>query len=293
MDSVWLRAAALAVVLLLAIPARAQPAGKLQEVTLRVGPLERSASMYVPANLPPGRPLVLALHGSGMTGANMRTSTEGLFEKLADRDGFAVAYPDGAHTSWNDCRKLGPSPARVAGVDDVSFLRAVVRWSVDQLQTDPARVYVFGFSAGGHMAYRLAWEAPAEFAAFAVVAASLPTVESLDCAATGKPPRIMLVHGDSDRINPYEGGLHATGATVLSARASAAAFAQQHGLGDAAPEVDIPALTGSDPVAARLLAWNRGQQPAVALYSVLRGGHSIPTLRFDAPAAAWKFFVSP
>jgi polyhydroxybutyrate depolymerase len=41
-----------------------------------------------------------------------------------------------------------------------------------------SRVFVFGYSGGGHMAFRLAQEAPGRIAAIAVVAASIPAPDN-------------------------------------------------------------------------------------------------------------------
>src|SRR3712207_3383218 len=53
--------------------------------TVRVGDRERSYLAYVPANLSPGSPLLLVLHGSAMDGATMRRWTGYEFDRLADR----------------------------------------------------------------------------------------------------------------------------------------------------------------------------------------------------------------
>jgi hypothetical protein len=45
--------------------------------------------------LPFGSALVIVLHGSGMDGKKMRKWTGYEFDRLADRQGFALVYPDG------------------------------------------------------------------------------------------------------------------------------------------------------------------------------------------------------
>ena len=42
----------------------------------------------------PGRALVLVLHGLGGTGAAIERRTCGTFDRLADRDGAVIVYPD-------------------------------------------------------------------------------------------------------------------------------------------------------------------------------------------------------
>jgi len=49
-------------------------------------------------------PLVIALHGRGTTGMSMILLTRKGFNKLADKDGFIIVYPDGIELNWNDGR---------------------------------------------------------------------------------------------------------------------------------------------------------------------------------------------
>jgi polyhydroxybutyrate depolymerase len=51
---------------------------------------KRTYQAYVPKELAPGAPLVLAMHGSGENGTAMRIETGYAFERLADERGFAV-----------------------------------------------------------------------------------------------------------------------------------------------------------------------------------------------------------
>jgi poly(3-hydroxybutyrate) depolymerase len=59
-----------------------------------VGELKRTYLTYVPQGLAKGSPLVVVMHGSGESGAQMRIETGYGFERLADQRGFAVVYPN-------------------------------------------------------------------------------------------------------------------------------------------------------------------------------------------------------
>ncbi len=276
--------------------------GKIQEGQVRVGDRDRSYAAYLPAGLASGRALVIVLHGTNMTGQRMRRATGWIFETLADRDGFVVAYPDGYQGSWHDCRKDVGSSARFANVDDVSFLRALIRSFASEFKIDPRKVYLFGFSGGGHMGFRMAFEAPNEIAAVAAVAANLPPPEGLSCANDGTTPRVMLVNGTADQTNPHEGGAHQAGGSVISSRATAVTIAKSNNLLDPPTAKVIQGSAKEDSASVQLLAWYRGGQPIVALYTVNGGGHAIPqpvfrfpdylgvTGQFDSPSAAWAFF---
>jgi polyhydroxybutyrate depolymerase len=60
---------------------------------------------------------------------------------------------------------------------------------------------------GGHMAFRLALEAPTRFRAVAAVPASVPTPENFKCKPAGQgTSSVMIMNGTRDPINPFEGG---------------------------------------------------------------------------------------
>ena len=81
-----------------------------------------------------------------------------------------LVYPRGVGLSWNAGACC--AAARAAQVDDVGFIRALVKRVLStQVDANPRAVYVVGFSNGGRMAYRLACAAPRLFAGVAAVEA--------------------------------------------------------------------------------------------------------------------------
>lgn len=212
--------------------------GRIEKVAVRVANLDRSYWKYVPPKSVPARPLVIVLHGTFMNGEGMREETAYGFERLADEDGFIVAYPDALKLAWNDCRKHNTAPARAENIDDVGLLREVIRAAVADHGVDRTKVFVFGFLGGGHLAYRMAWEAPTEIAGVATVGANLPPPEAVTCASGGKTPPILLFKGKADSGDPYQGGPHPVSGSVMSAHATAAAFARQNTLGAPDPETE-------------------------------------------------------
>ena len=274
--------------------AYAQPSAKFDERSLQVSTLQRYYSAYVPVANTPDKPLLILLHGRLGTGRAIRANAGTVFEQLADREGFVIAYPDAMNRVWHDCRSAveANTLTHTERVDDVGFLRALIKDAVAQYRVDPGKVYLFGFSNGGAMAMRMAWEAPQDVSAIAVIAMNMPTEPT--CQTNARTPPVMFVAGTADTTVPYQGGVVAFGGVVQSAPATAAAFGKANGLGQPDPESDVAALS-SDPGAVRLLAWRRGGRPFVALYTVKGGGHAIPVASqgvFDAPTMAWKFFRS-
>lgn len=149
-------------------------------------------------------PLVLFYHGGG---GDMNQAKSYLMQDKADKEGFAVAFLNGASrfpnnklASWNagNCCAY----ARDSESDDVSFTKAVIADIKEHMTIDPARIYATGMSNGGMMSYRLACEMSDTFAAVAAVAGT-------DNTATCDPSRsipILHIHAQNDTHVLYNGG---------------------------------------------------------------------------------------
>lgn len=267
----------------------------------------RTYSLYVPPMPPPAPPVLLVLHGSGGDGDRVRALTAGLAEEEADRLGFVVVYPDGVDGSWNDCHRSAPYTANTENIDDVRFLRSLVSRLVDSHGIDPSRVWTFGFSNGGHLALRLALEAPDDFPAVAAIAASLPTEDELDCTASRRPVSVMFVNGTADPISPFQGGEVRTGSAgrigvVRSSIGSARYFAD---LIEAPPQPEVTLASSSEGSRIEIARWRGDAGREVVHVTVHEGGHTIPgspaafpmevgavDRGFDALAAAIDFFAA-
>jgi polyhydroxybutyrate depolymerase len=194
-----------AVALLLSrLPPPPEPA-RIRNV--RVGGRDRTFLVYTPPGRSAGAAVLLAYPGSGETAEGFRRRLAPVLERLAREQAFVVAYLQGFENHFNDCRRLAPYGARKERIDDVAFTRAVLADLESRDGVDPRRVFALGFSNGGHMAFRLALEAPDLVEGIVAVAANLPTAEDLACQpVAGRLPAVVLVEGDRDPINPYRGG---------------------------------------------------------------------------------------
>lgn len=297
-------------------PAFPQPAltGKVEQRRLDVGGISRSFLVYIPERLVDPVPVLMVLHGSSSSAERMRSATAWAFEQLADREGAVVVYPEGFEGHWNDCRTAGDFAAKRLAVDDVAFLRAVVA----RLGGDPAlgareiaadEVFATGLSNGGHMALRLALEAPDFVVGVAAIAASLPAVSNSGCTPSGKAVPVLLLNGDEDPISPYEGGeiwslgsFNRRGA-VQSALATALYFSRLAGYAEPPFEHRYPDNDPADGTVASRRVWSAGDRPEVDLITIHGGGHTIPhpvktmprilgRTSHDVPAAEeiWRFF---
>lgn len=164
--------------------------------------LARRALVYVPASVGLRKvPLVMVLHGGFGDPVGMRLSCG--MDAVADREGFAVVYPEGLDGHWNDGREEQRG-AQVADADDVGFLRGLVGTLVRRFEVDPERVYATGISNGSMMCHRLAVEASDVFAAFMTVAGTIPRTVAAETLP--RPVPMLIVHGTEDPLCAWDGG---------------------------------------------------------------------------------------
>lgn len=152
--------------------------------------------LHVPPHARADQPLVLALPGAGQTAEDFAEYTG--YSVLADREGFAVAYPTatGERPFWNMSGAVPGKP------DDLAYLRRVIPAVVRAACADGARVGVTGVSNGGGMSARLACDAADLIAAAAPVAGGYGSLP--DCHPS-RPVPVLEIHGTDDRVVPYAG----------------------------------------------------------------------------------------
>lgn len=268
----------------------------IKQETLEIGGVERRYLAFVPDRLPAEAPLLIVLHGTGQDGDTIRRYTGGRFEALARQHGFAVAYPDGLDKQWNDCR---PKDAKRSAIDDVGFITGLAGALARSRGIDPRTVFVFGFSNGGQMVFRLLSERPDAFTAAAAVGANLPTPEFNTCTREGPTPPLLLAQGMKDPITPFEGGKVTIFGLIdrgraLSAEQTAERFAARNGL----------TVRQSDRLAPSIARWRwtKGGAAGVERLAFADAGHVVPqplfrfprimgpTPSFDLPAYVVGFF---
>ncbi|HXY94570.1 MAG TPA: PHB depolymerase family esterase, partial [Acidimicrobiia bacterium] len=125
--------------------------------------------------------LVIVLHGAGATAKEVERRYH--WDPLADREGFAVAYPQAILRRWDE-----------TGTGDVDFLRTLITDVSARTPIDPARVYVTGISNGGVMTYRAGCALAGTVAAIGPVAAWFP--DCLPATAVS----VIHIHGLEDHV---------------------------------------------------------------------------------------------
>ena len=252
----------------------------VKRCSLQVGERSRDYLILQPPGSQGPRPVLIVLHGAGQDAQAMRNATGYAFERLARERGFIVVYPQGYHKHWNDARKTGHFAARTENIDDEQFIGQLIDSLSGEQLIDDKRVFLFGYSNGAQMAFRMALNASERLAGIAAVAACLPTEENALVGARGRAIPVMLVNGTIDPVNPYGGGevsLFGFGnrGTVRSSEETAQFFAARSGAMER-PAVTLESIYDNDPSKATLRSWHLEGKAMVELYSIEGGGHVIP-----------------
>ncbi len=256
--------------------------------TLKSGGLEREFWLYRPAGLPDGAPLVVALHGYG--GSALK-GKNGLMDK-ADAEGFAVCYPQGSTDSrGKSFWKVGYPFNEADKVDDVAFLRKLVRHLQREFGFSRENTFMTGMSNGGEMCYLMAQKAPDTFTAYASVAGL--TIASMDMVYR-KPVPFMEIHGTADHTSEWngdpvdKGGWGAYLAVPVSVSYIVAAdgcrYAEEETLPVRRNVVTRYRFLGGEP------AWKGGPECEVRLYKVDGGKHTWAEADMDTFGEIWDFF---
>jgi len=242
----------------------------------------RTYSLYTPARPTPAPTVIFVLHGSKGSGAAVREQSAYEFDQLADQQGYLVVYPDGFENHWNDCRSSANYTANTQNIDDVGFLTALLDSLAGQYGVDRTKVFATGFSNGGHMALRLALEAPELVAGVAPIAANLPVHENLDCEPTEQPVSVAILNGTEDPINPYGGGLVELFGDSSRGHVRSSLASTEYWLGLAAidqpPRAIIhPERDGNPNSSVVEQRWLGAMGLQVRLYTLQGSGHVIPS----------------
>jgi polyhydroxybutyrate depolymerase len=304
-------------VLLLLLPACASLSAQgLTEHRLQHDGRQRTYLMHRPARSERAahpRALVLVLHGGGTAADSMVRLTHGRFNELADRDNAVVVYPQGIDHAWNDGRDPSASTAHRDQIDDVEFLRAVIREAAVREGVDPARVFATGISNGGMMALRLGCEQPEVVRAVAPLTASIPTPLKPVCQHATRVG-LLLMNGTEDPLVPYGGGeirlaLFGRGKSrgeVLGTEEAVALWANHAGCPQTAQRSSLPDLAEDGTRITRESYGPCSSGARVELYRVDGGGHTWPGGRqylpefvvgrtsrdINACDVIWEFFRS-
>jgi poly(hydroxyalkanoate) depolymerase family esterase len=213
---IWSVALAALLVALVVTPARAA-AGLTQVTGFGSNPGALNMYSYVPAGLPAGAPLVVALHGCTQSASDYYGHSG--WPKYADLYHVALVFPE--QTTANNslsCFNWFNAGDIARGGGEALSIKQMVDYAIAHYGSDAKRVYVTGLSAGGAMTAVMLAAYPDVFAGGGVVA-GLPyncgtvcqyqaqnktpaqwgdLVRAANPGYTGPWPRVAIWYGTSD-----------------------------------------------------------------------------------------------
>jgi polyhydroxybutyrate depolymerase len=257
------------------------PNWNLQTNAIIIEGIERTFDFYVPENLSSSPSLVFLLHGSDGTSQLMRYLTNYEFEKQANqRNNFILVYPQGFEKHWNDCRGTATYTANTSNINDISFFKEMISFFNQKYIIDEGKIYSIGYSNGGQMCLKLAFELPEIFKGIGVYTANIPELANNDCKPKNLPISTIIINGTEDPINPYGGGLviiegDSSRGSVLSSMQSFEYF--KNLLPDKCLEQSLISNSYSEMVSELSASCsNSGYQ--VKLIKIQDGGHTMPLI---------------
>lgn len=304
----WCGVGALAlagVALLACAPARRGPEPGTARRALDDQAMTRTFLLHAPSRAPAQKlPLVVALHGGASSGEEMEHVTG--FSRIADREGFFVAYPDAlgmpgieAFRVWNP--RACCSRASLLDIDDVSFVEHLVRALRDELSIDGRRIYLVGYSNGGALAYRVAADDSHTFAALGIYAA-LPIADGPDQTpvlryAPLQSLSLVAIHSVDDARVPYRGSGHGDGRDPpfpLAGRAWARALGCVQWSGpERARGFTVERASGCrDDSGVELVSLDGWTHEWPSATSYAEGAPPAELRAFDAAERMWSFFAA-
>ncbi len=283
------------------LPAASQAAsGSLTQITnFGTNPSNLLMYLYVPTNVKPNPPILLALHGCQGTGPYLYSSTD--FGSLADQYGFIVIYP--STNPSGSCWDVSSNQAltRNGGSDPVGLM-SMITYTEQHYGANPNAVYVTGESSGGMMTNVMLADYPDVFKAGAAFM-GVPyhcfytgTVRGWNSACaggqvsmtpqqwgdlarnaypgyTGPRPRVQLWHGTADTTLNYNN----LGEEIKQ-------WTNVLGVGQTPSSSDTPVTN-----------WNRTRYNSssgatqVEAYSIVGAGHQLPIQGTQMAAYAIHF----
>jgi polyhydroxybutyrate depolymerase len=262
-------------VLTLAVAAKADELLKLSHQGV-----QRAALLHQPAPaVGHPAPVLIALHGLGGTGSDFERWAG--FDAVADREGFAVVYPDAIDGKWSYGRPIVAAMPTIGDetVDDLGFLRLVISELIDRKIADPSRIYVSGSSRGGLMTYTLACALSDRIAAVAPMITGMTDHQIEDCHP-GRPMPLMLIAGTNDNAQIYDGWIYAAGR-----QASVVESLEYWRVLDGCTGQEgepLPHRNPSDRTRVTVIKWTGCRNDTeILLYKVIGGGHQLPSLAED------------
>lgn len=265
---------------------------RCERFTMKNQGLEREYYLYRPEGLKAGAPLVIVLHGYGGSALKGKKA----MMDVADRNGFAVCYPQGikdpkGKPGWN---VRYPSQEGMK-TDDVKFLIALSKELQKKFDLSPKNTFLTGMSNGGDIIYLIAMRAPKAFKAMASIAGL--QFNWMETEYSYKHPLpFMEVHGTQDRTSEWLGdpGNKGGWGAYIPVPAAVSRIIAVNGCTEEYV-TELPRREGRNQVTlyqfkAGKPAVKGGRPTEVWLYKVEGGDHSWSDKDMDTCSEIWRFF---
>ena len=265
---------------------------RCERYTMKNQGLEREYYLYRPEGLRSGAPLVIVLHGYGGSALKGKKA----MMDVADRNGFAVCYPQGikdpkGKPGWN---VRYPSQKGMK-TDDVKFLIALSKELQKKFDLSPKNTFLTGMSNGGDIIYLMAMRAPKAFKAMASIAGL--QFNWMETEYSYKHPLpFMEVHGTQDHTSEWLGDPENKGGwgAYIPVPAAVSRIIAVNGCTEEYV-TELPRREGRNQVTlyqfkAGKPAVKGGRPTEVWLYKVEGGDHSWSDKDMDTCSEIWRFF---
>jgi polyhydroxybutyrate depolymerase len=246
--------------------------GQVSETLVYQG-VDRHYILHTAPNRAGPVPVVVALHGLNQPLQELRESWT--MEVVADREGFAVIYPEAVAGRWAyaDSRPVGLPGGGL--VDDTGFLLSLLDRLTEERVIDAEHVYVAGVSNGGLMAWTMACEASDRVAAVAALISGMIERQAEQCHPKRLVP-LVVIAGTDDWMQAYDGAL-APEFRLMSIPETLEFWRRLRGCASKSAKV-IPRHDSADPTRAVIVEWTECKDTSPQwFYRIEGGGHSLPS----------------
>lgn len=256
--------------------------------------VEREYIIHVPENLTEDFPIVFVIHG--YTGSAEGIAAYTGMNSIAEREGFIAVYPQGTiDSNGNTFFNVGYEFNDDSSINDVSFIRELVRSISQEFNLKRKKAFATGMSNGGDMSYLLACTSSDLFKAVAPVAGVLMKGLKDSCELSSPVP-IFEIHGTADKISLFEGDLNNEGGwgAYYDLPSTIDFFAERYQLTNKSVKQMTSKESGADYDIFFERLWTDDLEEEVWMYRIEDGRHVWPGIKFnwwDNPLA-WFYFGS-
>jgi len=256
--------------------------------------VEREYIIHVPENLNQDSPIVFVIHG--YTGSAEGIAAYTGMNNIAEREGFIAVYPQGTiDSNGNTFFNVGYEFNDDSSINDVSFIRELVRSISQEFNLKRKKAFATGMSNGGDMSYLLACTSSDLFKAVAPVAGVLMKGLKDSCELSSPVP-IFEIHGTADKISLFEGDLNNEGGwgAYYDLPSTIDFFAERYQLTNKSVKQMTSKESGADYDIFFERHWADDLEEEVWMYRIEDGRHVWPGIKlnwWDNPLA-WFYFGS-